>query len=219
MQGSGGGSDSGARQQVSASGQARPYGFYCAFRRQSGEWWRTLAYLVTRIRRYAHLVLACTPRGLARSLASNSRVTVITLPEATNDQSLVMTSSFTNLVLSARFLGLLEIPDQYQGDMRAASAIARYILAEHFGRVASIAKAPFTRAVFLRSGARLTAAREASLKMLEMTSGRVVTLCETFLGLRHGSMSYVHKDCLVVAFCHRILCCGFTEPTCFEIGS
>jgi tagatose-6-phosphate ketose/aldose isomerase len=38
------------------------------------------------------------------------------------------------------------------------------------------------------------------LKMLEMTSGRVATLCETFLGLRHGPMSFVHEDCLVVAF-------------------
>jgi tagatose-6-phosphate ketose/aldose isomerase len=59
-----------------------------------------------------HLVLTCNAAGgLAMKFASNSRVTVITLPEATNDQSLVMTSSFTNLVLSARFLGLLEIPD------------------------------------------------------------------------------------------------------------
>src|SRR4051812_34743721 len=37
--------DSDARQQVSASGPACPYGFYCAFRRQSGERWRALAYL------------------------------------------------------------------------------------------------------------------------------------------------------------------------------
>ena len=148
-----------------------------------------------------HLVLTCNAAGgLATKFASDSRVTVITLPKATNDQSLVMTSSFTNLVLSARFLGLLEIPDQYQAICERSSAIASYILAEHFGRIASIAKAPFSRAVFLGSGARFAAAREASLKMLEMTSGRVVTLCETFLELRHGPMSYVHKDCLVVAF-------------------
>ena len=148
-----------------------------------------------------HLVLTCNAAGgLATKFASNSRITVITLPEATNDQSLVMTSSFTNLVLSARFLRLLEMPDQYQAICERSRAIARYILAEYFGSVASIAKAPFTRAVFLGSGARFAAAREASLKMLEMTSGRVATLCETFLGLRHGPMSYVHKDCLVVAF-------------------
>jgi tagatose-6-phosphate ketose/aldose isomerase len=36
--------------------------------------------------------------------------------------------------------------------------------------------------------------------MLEMTAGRVITMSETYLGLRHGPMSYVHEDCIVVAF-------------------
>jgi tagatose-6-phosphate ketose/aldose isomerase len=36
--------------------------------------------------------------------------------------------------------------------------------------------------------------------MLEMTAGRVSTMCETYLGLRHGPMSYVHKDTLVICF-------------------
>ncbi len=36
--------------------------------------------------------------------------------------------------------------------------------------------------------------------MLEATAGRVATLCETYLGLRHDPMSFVHQDCLVVAF-------------------
>ena len=36
--------------------------------------------------------------------------------------------------------------------------------------------------------------------MLEMTGGRVGVLAESFLGLRHGPMSAVHGDTLVVAF-------------------
>jgi len=36
--------------------------------------------------------------------------------------------------------------------------------------------------------------------MLEMTAGRVTTSCETYLGLRHGPMSAVHEDTLVVGF-------------------
>ncbi len=36
--------------------------------------------------------------------------------------------------------------------------------------------------------------------MLEMTAGRVTTMCETYLGVRHGPMSYVHDDTLVVCF-------------------
>lgn len=34
--------------------------------------------------------------------------------------------------------------------------------------------------------------------MLEMTSGRVTTLCETYLGFRHGPMSYAQDDTLMV---------------------
>ena len=36
--------------------------------------------------------------------------------------------------------------------------------------------------------------------MLELTAGRVTTVCETYLGFRHGPMSSVHDDTLIV--CH-----------------
>jgi len=148
-----------------------------------------------------HLVLTCNSTGsLATKFADNPRVTVITLDKATNDQSLVMTSSFTNLVLGARFLGFLENPAEYRRICEKAALIAGEIIGKYFDILAQAAKTPFKRAVFLASGARFAAAREAGLKMLEVTAGRVATLCETYLGLRHGPMSFVHEDCLVVAF-------------------
>ena len=54
--------------------------------------------------------------------------------------------------------------------------------------------------MFLGTGALHRAAREASLKLLEMTEGRVPVLAETYLGLRHGPMSFIHDDTLVVCF-------------------
>jgi tagatose-6-phosphate ketose/aldose isomerase len=57
-----------------------------------------------------------------------------------------------------------------------------------------------TSAIFLGSGSRWGAARECALKMLEMTGGAVLAMPETFLGLRHGPMSAVHDDTLVVGF-------------------
>ena len=53
---------------------------------------------------------------------------------------------------------------------------------------------------FLEAVRGLAAARECALKMLEMTAGRVSTMCESYLGVRHGPMSYIHKDTLVVCF-------------------
>ncbi len=160
-----------------------------------------LSYILKTEPEIRHLVLTCNSEGsLATTFVDDPRVTVITLNETTNDQSLVMTSSFTNLVLGARFLGLFEEPARYRAICEKSSAIACQILEENFDILAQVAKAAFQRAVFLGSGARFAAAREAALKMLEMTAGRVTTLCETYLGLRHGPMSYVHDDCIVVGF-------------------
>ena len=78
--------------------------------------------------------------------------------------------------------------------------MVRDLLQDHFGTLAQVASLNFKRAVFLGTGARLGAAREAALKMLEMTAGQVSALSETYLGLRHGPMSYVHGDTLVVCF-------------------
>jgi D-galactosamine 6-phosphate deaminase/isomerase len=148
-----------------------------------------------------HLVLTCNETGsLARTYQRDPRAAVITLGEETNDQGLVMTSSFTNLALGARFLGLLEQPERYRTICEQLSRTASDLIYEHLGALADVAKAPFKRALFLGSGSRFGATREAALKMLEMTGGRVSTMCETYLGLRHGPMSYIHKDTLVICF-------------------
>ncbi len=161
----------------------------------------TLALMLKTEPEIRHLVLTCNEAGsLARTYRNDPRVVVVTLPEETNDQGLVMTSSFTNLVLAARFLGLSAEPGRYGEVCETLGRIAARLLEEHLGTFAKIGKEPFKRALFLGSGARFGAARESSLKMLEMTAGRVTTMCETYLGVRHGPMSYVHEDTLVVCF-------------------
>lgn len=148
-----------------------------------------------------HLVLTCNRAGsLAQTYHDHPRVKVIILGEESNDQSLVMTSSFTNLVLAARFLGLIEQTDVYRTICDRAAAIAAEILASQFDRLAEVAESGFKRVVFVGSGARHSACREAALKMLEMTAGKVTSLCETYLGLRHGPMSYIDQETLVVGF-------------------
>jgi tagatose-6-phosphate ketose/aldose isomerase len=148
-----------------------------------------------------HLVLTCNREGsLANVFRGDPKVQVITLDEATNDRSLVMTSSFTNMVIGARFLGFSKDLAAYTALVGALARSASTLLQNQMTGLAKLARKPFRRALFLGSGARFAAAREASLKMLEMTAGRVTTMCETWLGLRHGPMSSVHGDTLVVCF-------------------
>lgn len=148
-----------------------------------------------------HVVVTCNEQGrLARAWHETKNVRVITLPSETLDKSLVMTSSFTNLVLAVRFLGMLERANEYQTLCEKLSQIASELIRSKFDALARIAAADFRRAVFLGSGSRFAASREAALKMLELTAGRVTTVCETYLGFRHGPMSYVCDDTLIV--CH-----------------
>ncbi len=141
-----------------------------------------------------HVVVTCNEQGsLAQAWRNHKRVHVITLPGETHDKSLVMTSSFTNLLLAARFLGMLDRPDEYRKLCGALSHITQELIRSNFDRLANIAAREFRRAVFLGSGSRFAASREAALKMLELTSGRVTTISETFLGFRHGPMSYVQR--------------------------
>lgn len=150
---------------------------------------------------YRHLILTCNEQGnIAKEWRNHSSVHVITLPPETNDESLVMTSSFTNLVLAARFLGMLDRPGDYREMCEVQSSITQNLLLNYFDLFAKVASKDFQRVVFLGSGTRYAASCEAALKMLEMTSGRVATMSETYLGLRHGPMSFIHDDTLVVAF-------------------
>src|SRR5205085_5280471 len=132
--------------------------------------------------RFRQLVLTCNRQGShANKYRGNARVIVVALHDSTNDRSLVMTSSFTNLVISARFLSFIDKPGTYRSACEALSRAAAALLRTHFGTFAEVGRAPVRRALFLGSGARFASAREAALKMLEMTSGRVTTSCETYL--------------------------------------
>jgi tagatose-6-phosphate ketose/aldose isomerase len=82
-------------------------------------------------------VLTCNRQGrLATTFQDDPVVTAITLDEATNDKSLVMTSSLPNLVLAARFLGLLRQPDRYLEVCEHLSGIASDLINRHLGTIA-----------------------------------------------------------------------------------
>ena len=143
-----------------------------------------------------HLAVTCNPEG---GLAQ-ARVPAVLLDPRTNDRSLVMTSSFTNLVLAARFLGLVDEPERYRSICCMLSGICRDLLARHIQRLERAAQSRFDRVVYLASDPDRGAVHEASLKMLEMTAGRVATMAETYLALRHGPMSFIDERTLVVCF-------------------
>ncbi len=147
-----------------------------------------------------HLIFTCNARGtLATRYKKEPRVTCVVLDEKTNDKSLVMTSSFTNLFVAGHALTRLEDPAGYEQRVARLSRAAERILTR-CDSLSLLSRRDFRSAIFLASSARIGGARESALKMLEMSSGHVMTMSETYLGLRHGPMSAVHPSTLIVCF-------------------
>ena len=148
-----------------------------------------------------HLIITCNRNGrLAVSRRNDSGSAVLVLDDATCDRSLVMTSSFTNLVWAGRSLGLLHSLDLYLEKTDSVAKAGRRLLSQEFGEVAALGRQSFRSVLYLGSGVRLGSARESALKMLEMTAGQVVTFAETYLGVRHGPLAAVQSDTLIVCF-------------------
>jgi len=68
---------------------------------------------------------------------------------------------------------------------------------------AAIAQEDFTQACFVGSGVLRAVARESALKLLELTAGKINTMSESTLGLRHGPMSALDANTLFVSFVSR----------------
>jgi tagatose-6-phosphate ketose/aldose isomerase len=129
------------------------------------------------------------------ALSRSSLDGLIVLDPRTNDRSLVMTSAFSNLVLAGLALAQPQAAaaavNEFSG--RTASLLPELDAA---GRLA--AARVRDRIVVLSSSPLLGWRREAGLKTLEMTAGRFPLISETYLGLRHGPMSFVTPDTVVL---------------------
>jgi tagatose-6-phosphate ketose/aldose isomerase len=121
---------------------------------------------------------------------------VIFLDPRSNDESLVMTSAFSNLVLAG--LALLK-RDAAGVAVAACAPRAQSLLAQIDQACHAAASKAHDRIVILSSSPLFGWADEARLKVLEMTAGAYPAIAETFLGLRHGPMSFVREDTLVLA--------------------
>jgi tagatose-6-phosphate ketose/aldose isomerase len=147
----------------------------------------------------AHLIITCNPDGeLKRRAASVRRAHTVVLPEACNDQSFAMTSSFTGMLLAAAIA--LRVTPADERRLARLSSMAGEVLRSHLPRIAALVRAEFERVVYLGSNELRGLASEAALKMLELTDGRVVSVGDSPLGFRHGPKTIVNGSTLVVMF-------------------
>jgi tagatose-6-phosphate ketose/aldose isomerase len=146
-----------------------------------------------------HLVLTCDRNGrLYEKHAGSEGSLVLLMPDATNDQGFAMTSSFTSMALAAWLvLGRVAGSDELVGRLAAA---AEGILTTRQEDLRGLASSGYERVVYLGSGPLKGLAHESSLKLLELTAGRIVTYFESPLGFRHGPKSILDDRTLAVLY-------------------
>jgi tagatose-6-phosphate ketose/aldose isomerase len=168
---------------------------------RSGESSEGVAVLKQALERYPnsirHLVITC---NASSTMAKLPGVFTIVLDDAVNDRGLAMTSSFSNMVIAGQYLAYIRTLDRYEPLLQSLIGIGARLLPHAADTAALLAKKKFNRVCFLGAGALQAVAQECALKVLELNAGKVATLAESPLGLRHGPMSFLNKETLVVTY-------------------
>ena len=150
--------------------------------------------------RIKHLVVTCNANGQMARLGNRENVLSIVLDDAVNDRGLAMTSSFSNMVIVAQALAHIRTLDAYGSIVESLATSASKALPLIASVCERLVDEGFSRVCFLGTGPLKAAAIESGLKVMELTGGRVIALTESFLGLRHGPLSAINRDTLLVGF-------------------
>jgi tagatose-6-phosphate ketose/aldose isomerase len=152
-----------------------------------------------RIERCAHLVVTCNGQGaLYRRAGAMRHAHAVLLPAASNDRSFAMTSSFTGMLLAAATA--FEALRLYGARIARLARLATLVMETSLPVLPSLVHMEFERVVYLGSNELKGLAREAALKMLELTDGAVTSIADSPLGFRHGPKTILNGRTLVVTF-------------------
>lgn len=149
-----------------------------------------------------HLVITCNRKGRMAELCARypDRALALVLDDAVNDRGLAMTSSFSNMLIAGQCLAHLGDLEGFGAVVSALSERGRQFLVLAAETAAEVTSLGCVRACFVGSGVLRGVADECALKVVELSAGKITTLAETPLGLRHGPMSSVDGQTLFVAF-------------------
>lgn len=147
-----------------------------------------------------HITITCAPDGmLAKNAEGDKRNLLLLMPEKSNDKGFAMTGSFSCMTLTGLLVfdrSDLETKKQIVASM---SKLGENILSREHEINAYLSK-DVDRIVYLGSGSLSGLAREAQLKVLELTAGRISTAYDSSMGFRHGPKSFLNERTVVFGF-------------------
>lgn len=148
-----------------------------------------------------HLIVTCNAQGKMRLMAERQpQMLAVALPDEVNDRGLAMTSSFSNMAVFGQCLAHIDGIEGYEKTLRQMVDAGAKFLETASVCAEALAKRNCTKVCFIGSGPLKAVATESALKVLELTAGRVQTMSESALGLRHGPMAALDDQTALVAF-------------------
>lgn len=150
------------------------------------------------VKQLYNLVITCNDQGALAKAAAAPHGLVIQLPEATHDRSFAMTSSYSAMLYAGlvAFSGI----ETFETKIDAIAKATDEVITDYTDMLKTAAGAGYTRVAYLGSYVFKGMAREAALKMMELTNGAVVTLFDSTVGVRHGPKTFVNGKTLVFVF-------------------
>ena len=149
--------------------------------------------------RIVHVVITCNSEGvLAQSVSPDDLL--LLLPSETNDRSLVMTSSFSTMLLTGLLLADIKNLKNREDEIEEACHNAQRVIDKYIPQIEELSKRSFSRAIFLGSGELTGIAEECHLKLQEMTDGKIICKYDSFLGFRHGPKAAINEETLLIYF-------------------
>ncbi len=147
----------------------------------------------------SQVVITCNENGeLAKKANEGSNNLVLLMPEGSNDKSFAMTSSFSCMLLAVILMFDIDNIEENKKFIDIVVEQGEEILENNWEDVKELVDYECNRVVYLGSGILKGLCQEMALKNMELTSGKVVTVCESVLGFRHGPKSIIDDNTLVI---------------------
>lgn len=152
------------------------------------------------VRNIRHVTITCAADGsLAKSAENDTENLLLLMPDRSNDQGFAMTGSFSCMTLSALLVFDQASADKKKRFVDSIVELGTKVIRKE-GENSALLGTDFKRIVYLGSGSLYGLTREAQLKVLELTAGKISTMFDSSMGFRHGLKSFVDEQTLVFGF-------------------
>lgn len=149
----------------------------------------------------SQVIITCNKDGeLAKRAKDSENKLLLLMPEESNDKSFAMTSSFSCMLLTSLLIFNIDKLEENTKLVEEIISNGESLLSGDLSEILELVKLGYDRVVYLGSASLKGLSKEAALKNLELTSGKVNTMCESILGFRHGPKSITNNKTLIFAY-------------------